>query len=217
MDTLCTQCTILVECGFKQYKESVDGVEVSSLQVFFMPPEYLSKKFILLTLQAIYFQDIIRFSIRQGVFRYSRTNHAWRTLKDLESHSWERQFPHWQTARQRQRVHVEPWRDVKTWVHEERGSQKRAVMPHPRQYLPRVIIRCVPMGTLALPRYTHSLPESFLRKGFVLDKRDVMPHPRQYLLRVIIRCRPMWKLAFPGQYQTALYLCRADRITQQQH
>jgi hypothetical protein len=64
---------------------------------------------------------------------------------------WERQFPHWHTSRQRQRVDVEPWCDVKTWVHKERGSQKRAVMPHPRQYLPRIIIRCLPMWKLAFP------------------------------------------------------------------
>jgi hypothetical protein len=56
------------------------------------------KKFILLTLQDMCFQDIMSFSTR----KVSSDNHeqimSWETLKDLEIHSWERQFSHWQTA-----------------------------------------------------------------------------------------------------------------------
>ena len=65
--------------------------------------------------------------------------------------TWERQCPHWHTSRQRQRVDAESCRDVKTWVHKERDSQKRAVMPQPSQYVPQVIIRCLPMWKLAFP------------------------------------------------------------------
>jgi hypothetical protein len=35
----------------------------------------------------------------------------------------------------------------------------------------KTYLRCVPMGTLALPRYVHSLPESFLSHGSVLRKK----------------------------------------------
>ena len=46
------------------------------------------------------------------------------------------------------------------------------LLPHHRLQNVNVLTRCLPMGTLALPRYTHSLPESFLSNGFV-EKREI--------------------------------------------
>jgi hypothetical protein len=78
----------------------------------------------------------------------------WETLKDVEIHSWERQFPHWLTA-------YDDLRNILSWMRHDSSFLTASFFIHPSLYVvPRFYIdslslpRCVPMGTLALPRHT---------------------------------------------------------------